>query len=125
MRAFEGLEYVPSQQRNPMVPVWMDAALRTAVEIPWRRRYGVMSELLYDLRHPNGAFLKEEPRPLIERDPLRFWKGWPSCSAWPGPPPSGSGWRARSLRGRRRMWPGVETARWLGRKRSFRVKPPL
>ena len=75
MRAFEGLEYVPSQQRNPMVPVWMDAALRTAVEIPWRRRYGVMSELLYDLRHPNRAFLKEKPRPLIERDPLRFWKG--------------------------------------------------
>jgi hypothetical protein len=58
-----------------MVPVWMDAALRKAVEIPWRRRYAVLSELLYDLRHPNGAFLKQKARPLIERDPLRFWKG--------------------------------------------------
>ncbi len=75
MRAFERLEYIPSHQRNPMVPVWMDAALHTAVEIAWRRRQGVVSELLYDLRHPKGAFLEERPRSLIERDPLRFWKG--------------------------------------------------
>ena len=75
LRAFERLEYVPSHHRNPMVPTWMDGALRTAVAIPWRRRYGEVSELLYDLRHPNRAFLRETPLPLIERDPLRFWKG--------------------------------------------------
>ncbi len=82
--AFERLKYVPSHHRNPMVPVWMDGALRTAVSIPWRRRYRELSELLYDLRHPNATFLRTSPRPLIERDPLRFWKGLALllCAAW-------------------------------------------
>lgn len=74
-RAFDRLVYVPAHHHNPMVPVWMDRALQTAVAIPWRRRYGLMSEFLHDLRHPNPAFLEGPPKPLIERDPLRFWKG--------------------------------------------------
>jgi hypothetical protein len=56
-------------------PAWKKGALRTAVSIPARRRYAEISELLFDLRHPNSGFLGEAPLPLIERDPLRFWKG--------------------------------------------------
>ena len=74
-RALERLEYVPSYQRNPMIPVWMDGALRNAVSLLSRRRYGVLSEFAYDLRHPNSMYLHERRLPLIERDPLRFWKG--------------------------------------------------
>ena len=74
-RAFEKLEYIPCHHRNPMVPAWMDGALKTAVAIPWQRRYGLLSELLHDLRHPNPAFLEGARRPLIERNPVRFWKG--------------------------------------------------
>jgi serine/threonine protein kinase len=73
--AFERLDYTPSHHRNPMVPPWMDGALRAAVAIPPRRRYAEISEFLYDLRHPNPAYLRERPLPLLERDPLRFWKG--------------------------------------------------
>jgi hypothetical protein len=49
--------------------------IRAAVAIPPRRRYAEISEFLYDLRHPNPAYLRERPLPLLERDPLRFWKG--------------------------------------------------
>jgi hypothetical protein len=27
------------------------------------------------LRHPNARYLRDSPLPLIERNPLRFWKG--------------------------------------------------
>ena len=74
-RAFEILEYVPSHHHNPMIPVWMDAALRSSVSLLPRRRYGVLSEFAYDLHHPNPSYQTEHRLPLIQRDPLRFWKG--------------------------------------------------
>jgi hypothetical protein len=58
-----------------MIPVWMDGALRTAVALDPQRRYAELSEFLYDLRHPNPTFLREGPRGLAARDPLKFWKG--------------------------------------------------
>lgn len=33
-----------------------------------------MSELESDLRKPNPEFLKEEFRPLLERDPVVIWR---------------------------------------------------
>ena len=72
---FEGLEYTPSYQHNPMVPVWIDGALRKAVSLSANRRYDTFSEFVYDLQHPNERFLKDGHLPLIERDPVRFWKG--------------------------------------------------
>ena len=74
-RALERLEYTPSHHHNPMIPVWMDAALRNAVSLVPRRRYGLLSEFVYDLHHPNPSYRVERSLPLIERDPLRFWKG--------------------------------------------------
>ena len=74
-RDFERLAYVPCYHHNPMVPVWLDGALRTAVAGQPARRYHEISAFLYDLRHPNPVFLRESPRPIIERDPLRFWQG--------------------------------------------------
>ncbi len=40
-----------------------------------RKRYEELSEFVYDLRHPNEAFLRAGAGPLIERNPLAFWKG--------------------------------------------------
>jgi hypothetical protein len=33
-----------------------------------------LSEFLYDLRHPNRALVAGGSRPLIERNPVAFWK---------------------------------------------------
>ncbi|MGE0575908.1 MAG: protein kinase [Reyranella sp.] len=60
--------------RHP-VPVWVDGALRKAVHPDPAQRYGELSEFLYDLRHPNEDLVDSNPRPLIERNPLLFWKG--------------------------------------------------
>jgi len=74
-RSLERLDYVPSYHHNPMVPVWIDGALRMAVRMDPARRYGEMSEFIYDLKHPNPLFTSQAPVPLVERDPLLFWKG--------------------------------------------------
>ncbi len=74
-RGFERLEYVPAYHHDPMIPVWLDGALQTAVRIAPARRYGELSEFLYDLRHPNPVFQGQAQLPLVERDPLKFWKG--------------------------------------------------
>jgi serine/threonine protein phosphatase PrpC/predicted Ser/Thr protein kinase len=57
------------------IPDWIDGALRKAVHPDPLKRYGELSEYLYDLRHPNREFLDFNPAPLIRRDPLLFWKG--------------------------------------------------
>jgi serine/threonine protein kinase len=57
------------------IPSWIDGALRKAVQVDPPRRYDEISEFLYDLRHPNARFLRQERAPLLERNPVRFWKG--------------------------------------------------
>lgn len=68
------LRYVPARRYRPDLPEWIDGALEKAVNPEPRRRYDALSELEYDLRHPRDAFLSRHRRPLLERDPLRFWQ---------------------------------------------------
>ena len=70
------LNYVPSFHKNTMVPLWIDGALKKATSINPSLRYDNLSEFLYDLSTPNPKFLTaKEAIPLIERNPLLFWKG--------------------------------------------------
>jgi serine/threonine protein kinase len=70
------LVYVPSFQKNAMVPAWIDGALKKATSISPQGRYDELSEFLYDLNNPNASFLSEADNiPLMERNPLVFWKG--------------------------------------------------
>jgi len=56
------------------VPAWVDDAIRKAVNPDPLKRYDELSEFIYDLRHPNEAFLRKGRPPLMERNPLVFWK---------------------------------------------------
>ena len=70
------LEYVPSFQKNAMVPVWIDGALKKATLISPQGRYEELSEFIYDLSNPNPLYLKDGGGiPLIERNPIAVWKG--------------------------------------------------
>ena len=57
------------------IPVWIDEVIRKAVHPNPYKRYEELSEFLYDLRHPNKAFLNKTRPPLLERNPVLFWKG--------------------------------------------------
>ena len=59
----------------------MDRALEKALQIHPDARYSALSEFLQDLKRPNPQWLVPRERPLMERDPLLFWKlfaaiGW-------------------------------------------------
>lgn len=68
------LQYIPISRHVGDVPDWIDKAIRKAVEVDPDNRYQEMSELESDLRKPNPEFLKEEFRPLLERDPVVVWR---------------------------------------------------
>ena len=56
------------------IPAWVDDAIRKAVEPDPFERYEELSEFVYDLHHPNSEFLNKTRPPLIERNPVIFWK---------------------------------------------------
>jgi len=56
------------------IPVWVDDAIRKAVHPNPLKRQEAISEFLFDLRHPNPAFLATGRAPLLERNPVRFWQ---------------------------------------------------
>ncbi len=56
------------------IPAWVDDAIRKAVQPDPLARYEELSEFIYDLHHPNKEFLNKTKPPLIERNPVIFWK---------------------------------------------------
>ncbi len=68
------LRYASALTVRPLLPVWIDGALRKAVHPNPQRRYQALSEFVHDLRHPNPAFTGARRSPLLERDPLLFWR---------------------------------------------------
>ena len=68
------LRYQSLLDEHREIPAWIDAALRKAVQPDPYQRYEELSEFIYDLRHPNRALLNEENPPLIDRNPVLFWK---------------------------------------------------
>ncbi|MBU6951874.1 bifunctional protein-serine/threonine kinase/phosphatase [Hahella sp. HN01] len=72
--ALAKLKYTPAYHHNPMVPVWMDGALKKALQLDPRRRYDSFSEWLQDMTHPNSRLMPDNALPIIERNPLAFWR---------------------------------------------------
>ncbi len=71
---FNKLQYRSAVDDNGEIPAWMDSALRRAVHPDPLKRYDSLSEFTFDLRHPNAKYLNASAPPLIERNPLLFWK---------------------------------------------------
>ncbi|GJE39728.1 bifunctional protein-serine/threonine kinase/phosphatase [Methylobacterium persicinum] len=69
------LRYVSARHARPLLPAWVDGALRRATHPDPQRRYEVLSEFVHDLRHPNPALAETRGVPLMERDPILFWRG--------------------------------------------------
>ena len=74
-RHLRRVQYRPAGQLNPAVPPWVDAVLKKAVHLDPARRYGLLSEFIHDLEHPNPSLLQTPSRPLLERNPVAFWRG--------------------------------------------------
>jgi len=73
-RSLNCLKYRSITNHKANVPHWVDKAIRTAVQIDPDNRYEKLSELEADLRRPNPDYLREDQLPLLQRNPLGFWK---------------------------------------------------
>jgi len=69
------LKYDSVLDEEREIPVWIDEVLKKAVHPNPYKRYEELSEFIFDLRHPNQAFLSKTRSPLLERNPVLFWKG--------------------------------------------------
>ena len=68
------LSYQSVLDDNRDIPAWMDDSIKKAVHSNPYKRYAELSEFIYDLRNPNTSFLNKTRPPLLERDPVLFWK---------------------------------------------------
>jgi len=69
------LKYKSAIDENREIPIWLDGALRRAVQPDPYKRYEELSEYVFDLRHPNAKYFAPAFTPLMERNPLLFWQG--------------------------------------------------
>jgi predicted Ser/Thr protein kinase len=66
------LRYRSALDDGGHIPAWIDGAIGKATALDPGKRYDSLSEYTFDLRHPNANFSGKPP--LIERNPLLFWK---------------------------------------------------
>ncbi|MFB9266441.1 protein kinase [Bradyrhizobium erythrophlei] len=71
---FNRLVYSPAEHSGRDIPLWVDRTLERAVHPNPLKRYDSFSEFLFDLRNPNSKYLTTSSTPLIERNPVLFWK---------------------------------------------------
>jgi serine/threonine protein kinase len=70
---FRKLKYRPLASTERHIPAWIDGVLQKALDPDPYKRHEALSEFLFDLRNPDPKYLGSR-LPLIERNPLLFWK---------------------------------------------------
>ncbi|MDB2562930.1 bifunctional protein-serine/threonine kinase/phosphatase [Sulfurimonas sp.] len=68
------LKYKHLYTEENNIPIWIEETLKKSLEPDPYNRYSELSEFMYDLRHPNKAFLNKNRPPLLERNPVILWK---------------------------------------------------
>ncbi|MGY6269487.1 protein kinase domain-containing protein [Achromobacter denitrificans] len=69
------LRYVSALDGGREIPAWIDGALSRALHPDPRSRTPELSEFTHALRHPGEAAAHGARLPLLERNPVAFWKG--------------------------------------------------
>ncbi|MDH4568339.1 bifunctional protein-serine/threonine kinase/phosphatase [Pseudomonas sp. BN414] len=65
----------PASRYRPDLPAWLDECLARAVSADPTARYETMEEWLLALEQGERRALTAKPRPLLEREPLKVWRG--------------------------------------------------
>ncbi len=68
------LAYRPLHNGERDVPAWVDDVLRKALQPDPYRRYAELSEFVQQLRQPDPELLRRHRPPLLERNPVLFWR---------------------------------------------------
>ena len=69
------LHYQSVRTTRRDLPLWLDSVLRQALHPQATKRHEALSAFVHDLQHPASHHLRDQRPPLIDRDPVRFWRG--------------------------------------------------
>ncbi|GLQ31568.1 bifunctional protein-serine/threonine kinase/phosphatase [Litoribrevibacter albus] len=72
--AYMKLKYTPTYEHNPLVPFWIDGAIQKALSFDPQNRHQDVSELLYEVQHPNPKYKRQNTTALVENNPVVFWQ---------------------------------------------------
>ena len=78
-KAYLKTKYIPCFESNPLVPIWIDGALRKGLRFKPDRRHMDVSEFLYELQNPNPKYKRKHVAVLMDRSPLLFWQVMSAC----------------------------------------------
>jgi len=79
-RSVTRLQYTPATQHSPEIPSWIAGALAKALRKDAAQRYEALSAFITDLTQPSPEFDEARTRPLLDRNPLAFWKWFAAIS---------------------------------------------
>jgi len=73
-KAYLKTKYIPGFDENPLVPIWMDAAIKKGLRFKPERRYEDVFEFVHELKTPNSKYKKNHKAILMDKNPLLFWQ---------------------------------------------------
>ncbi len=73
-KAYLNTRYTACFEQNPLVPIWMDGAVKKGLRFKPERRYEELAEFLHELQHPNPKYKRDHQGVLMDKDPLLFWQ---------------------------------------------------
>ncbi|OUR67416.1 serine/threonine protein kinase [Bermanella sp. 47_1433_sub80_T6] len=73
-KAYLNTKYIPCFEQNPLVPIWMDGAVKKGLRFKPERRYDEVAEFLHELQHPNPKYKREHHAVLMDKNPVLFWQ---------------------------------------------------
>lgn len=73
-KAYLKTNYIPCFTLNPLVPIWIDGAVKKGLRFEPERRFNDAPEFLHELEHPNPKYKKTHHDALMDRNPLLFWQ---------------------------------------------------
>lgn len=65
----------PASRYRPDLPVWLDECLKRAIAVNPAERFETAEEWLLVLERGEREAINTRPRPLLEREPLKVWRG--------------------------------------------------
>lgn len=68
------LVYRSAATQDNAIPEWIDETLRKALHPDPLKRHAVFTEFLAGMRAPPADWARRQSKPLIERNPVRFWQ---------------------------------------------------
>ena len=73
-KAYLKTKYIPCYDINPLIPIWIDGAVKKGLRFSPEQRYEDVSEFLHELQKPNPKYKKGQGDALLQANPLLFWQ---------------------------------------------------